>query len=168
MRLNCFIASATINQQLPDTCFWGKDPRGAEKVLRSRLQFGFFLGKQETIPKERDSIKCGVCFNGCLGPCVCHLTLPASSSLAEVAITKQTDLQPCSLRLTRWLMAGHPQRLSLQWVECWGWGARGGPTVHVKKAPGCGLHPACPSPAWGGGCSPRVPGLRKERLPAAA
>lgn len=41
VRLNCFIASATINRQLPDTCFWGKDPRGAEKVLRSRLQFGF-------------------------------------------------------------------------------------------------------------------------------
>lgn len=57
MRLNCFIASATINRQLPDTCFWGKDPRGAEKVLRSRLQFGF------PWENRRQSLKGGVLLN---------------------------------------------------------------------------------------------------------
>ena len=34
-------------------------------------------------------------------------------------------------------------------------GMRGDPTVHIKKEPGYGLHPAYPSPAWGGVWSPK-------------
>ena len=113
------------------------------------------LAKQGAIPKERDSVKFGECFNGCLGPCVCHLTLLVIPILVEAAITKQTDLQPCGLRLTRWLMAGCPQHLPLQLGVLLG-GMRGGPTVHVKKEPGYGLHPAHLSPAWEGGCSPKL------------